>query len=105
MGQRFARRKRRRPRRGRRYRGNGLPGRQMSFQSFGLRHFYDLFVPRGRGRRMFFNDVSGAMALGSGVVGAVLGWHIAGTLGVFPGFGVGMWLGAGYLSRSGFFRL
>jgi hypothetical protein len=68
-----------------------------------VRGFYDLFVPRGRGRRLFFNDVSGAMALGCGMVGAVMGWNMAGLLGVFPGWGIGMVLGAKYLARSGTF--
>ena len=105
MGGSFARRKRHRPRRRRRYRGNGLGPRRGSFQAFGLRYFYDLFVPRGRGRRLFFNELCGVMALGSGLVGAIFGWGIAGVLGVIPGFGLGMVLGARHLGSRGYYRI
>ncbi len=84
MGRQFARRKRRRPRRGRRYRGNGLPGRGHSFQGFRIRELYD-----------------GGMALGYGLVGALFGWGMAGLFGVLPGFGIGMVLSARSLGTKG----
>ncbi len=104
MGRQFASRKPHRPRKRRRYRGNGLPARRGSFQAFGLRHFYDLFVPRGRGRRLFFNELSGAMAWWFGLVGAIAGYGMAGVLGAFPGFGFGMVLGARFLGKKGYYR-
>ncbi len=104
MGGQFARRKRHRPRRRRRYRGNGLGARRGSFQAFGLHHFYNLFVPRGRGRRLFFNEVCGVMTWWFGLVGGIAGYGMAGVLGVVPGFGFGMVLGARFLGSKGYFR-
>ena len=68
-------RRRRRPRRRLRYRGNGLPPRTQ-YQDFGLRDFYNLFFPhiQGRDRRQLFNGVSGWLALWFGVLGALIGW-------------------------------
>jgi hypothetical protein len=87
-----------------RYRGNGLPPQSHSYQDFGLRAVYDLFLPRGRYRRHFFNGVSGWMTLWFGVLGALLGWGMAGPLGVFPGFGAGVVLGANFLTKTRYFR-
>ena len=104
MGKPYHGPRRRRPRKRLRYRGNGLPPRPHSYQDFGLRYFYDLFLPTGRARRRFFNGVSGWLALWFGVLGALLGWAMAGPFGVFLGFGAGVTLGAGYLTRNRFFR-
>ncbi len=105
MGRHYPRRRRRRPRR-LRYRGNGLPARSHSYQDFGLRHVYNLFLPhiRGRDRRLFFNRVSEGMAIYIGVLGGLLGWGMAGPLGVFLGFGLGIVLGAGFLTKHKYYR-
>ncbi len=99
-------RRRRRPRRRLRYRGNGLPARSHSYQDFGLRHVYNLFLPhiRGRNRRQFFNRVSEGMAIWFGALGALLGWGMVGPLGVFLGFGCGIVFGASFLTRNRYFR-
>jgi hypothetical protein len=95
MGQPYPGRRRRRPRRRLRDRGSGLPTRSHSYQAFGLKYLYDLVIPhiRGRDRRRFFNDVSTGLALGFGVLGALLGWGMAGPLGLLLGFGAGVTLG------------
>ena len=106
MGQPYHGRRRRRPRKRLRYRGGGLPTRPHSYQDFGLRFFYDLFLPhiRGSDRRQFFNGVSGWLALWFGVLGALLGWAMLGPFGLFIGFCAGVTLGANHLSRNGYFR-
>ena len=106
MGRPYHGRRRRRPRRRLRYRGNGLPARSHSYQDFGLKYLYDLLIPhiRGRDRRRFFNGVSGGLALWFGVVGALLGWGMAGPFGVILGFGAGVTLGANYLTKKRYFR-
>jgi hypothetical protein len=106
MGRPYHGRRRRRPRRRLRYRGGGLPPRSRSYHDFGLRAFYDLLFPhiRGRDRRLFFNGVSGWLALGFGALGAVLGWAMLGPFGVFLGFGAGVTFGAGYLTRHRYYR-
>ena len=99
-------RRRRRPRRRLRYRGNGLPPLSHSYQDFGLRFFYDLLIPhiRGRDRRQLFNGVSGWMAIGLGVLGALLGWGMLGPLGVILGFGCGIVFGASFLTKNRYYR-
>jgi hypothetical protein len=104
MGQPYHGRRRRRPRKRLRYRGGGLPPRSHSYQDFGLRSFYDLFLPPGRDRRRFFNGVSGWLALWFGVLGAVFGGAMAGPLGIILGWGAGVALGARFLSRNGYYR-
>ena len=106
MGKPYPGRRRRRPRRRLRYRGNGLSARSHSYQDFGLRHVYNLLIPhiRGRDRRRLFNQVSAGLALWFGVIGALLGWAMAGPLGVFPGFGAGVVLGANFLTKNRYFR-
>jgi hypothetical protein len=103
MGRPYHGRWRRRPRR-LRFRGSGLPPRSHSFQNSGLRAFYDLFVPRGRPRRLFFNEVSGWMTLMFGALGAIFGWAILGPLGLILGLGAGVALGAEFLTRKGYYR-
>ncbi len=104
MGKPYHGRRRRRPQRRLRYRRSGLAPRSHSYQDFGLRFFYDLFAPRGHGRRHFFNGVSDWMTLWFGVLGAVLGFAMLGLLGVVPGFGAGMVLGAGFLTKKRYYR-
>jgi hypothetical protein len=104
MGRPYRGRRRRRPRRRLRYRGAGLPPRSHSYQNFGLRAFYDLFVPRGRSRRLFFNDVCGWMALMFGALGAVFGWTMLGPFGLFLGFGLGASLGGRFLTKNRYYR-
>jgi hypothetical protein len=87
-----------------RYRGSGLPPRSRSYHDFGLRVFYDLMFPHIRARRRFFNGVSGWLALGFGVLGALLGWGMAGPFGVVIGFGAAVTLGANYLTRNRYVR-
>lgn len=98
--------RRSRPNRRLRYPGGGKPPRRSSYQSFGLRHVYNLFFPdiRGPDRRRMFNDVSTALALLYGVFGAGLGWGLLGPFGVVLGFGAGLVLGAEFLTRKGFYR-
>jgi hypothetical protein len=83
-----------------------LAPRSHSYHDFGLKHLYDLILPgiRGGDRRRFFNGVSGVLSLWFGVLGAVLGFGIAGPLGIFLGWGAGLALGAGFLSRKGYYR-
>jgi hypothetical protein len=99
-------RRRRRPRRRLRYRGNGLPARSQSYQDFGFRHVYNLLLPhiRGRDRRLFFNRVSEGMAIWFGALGALLGWGMVGPLGVILGFGFGIVFGAGFLTKNRYYR-
>jgi hypothetical protein len=97
-------RRRRRPRRRLRYRGNGLPARSHSYQDFGLRALYDLILPRGRERRLFFNRVSEGMAIWFGALGALLGWGMVGPLGVILGFGCGIVFGANFLTKHRYYR-
>ena len=99
-------RRRSRPNRRLRYPGGGSPPRRHSYQPFGLRHLYNLFIPeiRGPARRQLFNDISSGLALLYGVFGAVLGWGLLGPFGVVLGFGAGLVLGAEYLSRKGYYR-
>jgi hypothetical protein len=97
-------RRRRRPRRRLRYLGGGFPPRSDSYQDFGLRPLYDLILPRGRERRLFFNDVSGGMAIWFGVLGGLLGWGMLGPLGVILGFGGGIAFGASFLTRHRYYR-
>jgi hypothetical protein len=99
-------RRRRRPGRRLRYRGSGLPPRSRSFHNLGLRAFYDVLFPhiQGRDRRQFFNGLSGWLALWFGVLGAVLGWGMAGPFGVVIGFGAGLTLGANFLTGNRYFR-
>jgi hypothetical protein len=106
MGRHYPRRRRSRPRRRLRYRGNGLPARSHSYQDSGLRYIYDLLIPhiRGRDRRLFFNRVSGWMALWFGVLGALLGWGMLGPLGVILGFGGGIVFGANFLTKNRYYR-
>ena len=106
MGRHHPRRRRSRPRRRLRYRGNGLPPRSHSYQDLGLRHLYNLFLPhiRGRDRRLFFNRVSEGMAIGFGVLGALLGWGMLGPLGVILGFGGGIAFGASFLTKNRYYR-
>jgi hypothetical protein len=106
MGRHYPRRRRSRPRRRLRYRGNGLPPRSYSYQDFGLRFFYDLLLPhlRGRDRRLFFNQVSGGMTLFFGVLGALFGWGMAGPIGAIIGLGIGITLGANSLIRDRYYR-
>jgi hypothetical protein len=82
------------------------PPRSHSYQDFGLKHLYDLILPgiRGGDRRRFFNGVSGGVALWFGVLGALLGWGMLGPLGVIFGFGAGVTLGAGFLSKHRYYR-
>jgi hypothetical protein len=104
MGKPYRGRRRKRPGRRLRYRGGGLPPRSRSYQDFGLRALYDLFLPRGRSRRLFFNEVSGWMTLMFGGLGAVFGWAVLGPLGLFLGLGLGAALGARFLERNRYFR-
>ena len=106
MGRPYPGRRRRRPRRRLRYRGGGLPPRSHSYQDYGLKHLYDLFLPgiRGGDRRRFFNGVSGVLAVWFGVLVAVLGFGMAGPLGIFLGWGAGLALGAGFLARNRYYR-
>jgi hypothetical protein len=97
-------RRRERPRRRLRYRGNGLPPRSDSYQAFGLWALYDLILPRGRERRRFFNDVSGGVAIWFGVLGGLLGWGMVGPLGVILGFGCGIVFGANFLTKNRYYR-
>jgi hypothetical protein len=98
-------RRRRRPGRRLRYRGNGLPPRS-GFQAHGLKAVYDLLLPhvRGRDRRLFFNDVSFGVALLFGVLGAVLGCSVLGPFGLFIGLGAGMSYGANFLVKNRYYR-
>ena len=106
MGQPYHGRRRRRPRKRLRYRGSGLAPRSRSYHDFGLRAFYDLLFPhiRGRNRRQFFNGVSGLLSIWFGVLGALLGWGMAGPFGVIIGFGAGVTLGANFLTRNRYYR-
>jgi hypothetical protein len=106
MSQPYPGRRRWRPRRRLRYRGSGLPPRSHSYQAFGLKYLYDLVLPgiRGQDRLRFFNDVSAGMALGFGVLGALLGWGMLGPFGVVLGFGAGVTLGADFLSKNRYYR-
>jgi hypothetical protein len=99
-------RRRRRPRRRLRHRGGGLPPRSHSYQDYGLKFLYDLVIPhiRGKDRRRFFNTVSEGMAVWYGLLGAVIGFAMAGPLGVFFGFGAGVVLGAGFLVKNRYYR-
>jgi hypothetical protein len=90
-------RRRRRPRRRLRYRGAGLPPRSHSYQNFVLRAFYDLFVPGGRSRRLWFSEVSGWMTVVFGALGAVFGWAVL-------GLGAGAALGADFLTKKRYYR-
>jgi hypothetical protein len=106
MGRPYPGWRRRRPRRRLRYRGSGLAPRSHSYQDFGLKHLYDLILPgiRGGDRRRFFNGVSGALTIWFGVLGAVLGFGMAGPLGILLGWGAGLVLGAGFLTRNRYYR-
>ena len=106
MGRHYPRRRRGRPRRRLRYRGNGLPARSHCYQDFGLRHLYNLFPPhiRGRDRRLFFNHVSQGMAIYIGVLGGLLGWVMLGPIGALFGFGTGVAFGASYLTKNRHYR-
>jgi hypothetical protein len=106
MGKPYPGRRRRRPRRRLRYRGSGLPPRSHSFQDFGLKFVYDLFLPtlRGRDRRRFFNRGAEWMALVFGALGALLGFGMLGPLGAFLGLGAGMVLAANFLVRNRYYR-
>ena len=106
MGRPYHGRRRRRPGRGRRHRGGGLSSRPHSYQDYGLKFLYDLILPgiRGPDRRRLFNDISCVVALGSGVLGAILGCAALGPFGVFLGFGAGFALGANFLARNRYYR-
>ena len=106
MGKNYPRRRRSRPRRRLRYRGNGLPARSHSYQDFGFRAIYDMLIPRirGRDRRLFFNRVSEGMAIYFGVLGGLLGWVILGPIGVLFGFGCGIVFGANFLTKNRYYR-
>jgi len=99
-------RRRRRPSRRLRYPGGGRPPRRGSYQNFGLRYLYNLFIPeiRGPALRRLFNDVSTALALLYGAFGAAVGWGLLGPLGVVLGLGAGLVFGSEYLTRKGYYR-
>ena len=80
--------------------------RSHSYQDFGLRHPYNLFLPniRGRDHRRFFNRVSAGMAIYFGVLGALLGWVMLGPLGVILGFGGSIVFGASFLTTNPYYR-
>jgi hypothetical protein len=59
---------------------------------------------RVRERRLFFNDVSGGVAIWFGVLGGLLGWGMLGSLGVIVGFGCGIVFGASYLTKNRYYR-
>lgn len=99
-------RRRRRPHRRLRYPGGGKPPRRGSYQAFGLRHLYNLLIPgvRGGARRRLFNEAGAGLALLYGGIGAALGWGMLGPFGVVIGFGLGVTVGAEYLTRNGYYR-
>ena len=99
-------RRRRRPGRGRRYPGGQLPARPCSYQDFGFKMFYDLLIPRvrGRDRRRFFNTVSAGLAIWFGILGAVLGLANAGPFGAIIGWFVGIMIGVATYGRNGYYR-
>ena len=72
---------RRRKRKGRppphRYKGDGFPIRPNSFQDFGLKAIYDLFLPKlgVHNRRRYFNQVGSFIVLGMGVFGSGYGFR------------------------------
>jgi hypothetical protein len=59
---------------------------------------------RGREKRPYFNRAA-ALALGSGYLGALLGYKWAGVVGAFFGFGFGLAAGCSFLARWRFCRL
>jgi len=101
---------RRRKRKGRRpphrYKGDGFPIRPNSFQNFGLKAIYDLFLPKlgVHNRRRYFNQVGSYIVLGMGVIGAVMGFGIAGPVGAVFGGGAGLALGDHSLKKHRFIR-
>jgi hypothetical protein len=90
---------RRRKRKGRppphRYKAGAFPIRPNSFQDLGLKAIYDLCLPTlgVHNRRRFFNQVGGSIVLGTGVIGAAMGFAMAGPVGGIIGGGAGLALG------------
>jgi hypothetical protein len=64
-------------------------------QDFGAKTIYDWVFPdvRGRDRRKLLNGFSARLSIAMGLIGAAMGWNIAGPLGAFLGFGGGLALG------------
>jgi hypothetical protein len=101
---------RRRKRKGRpppyRYKGGGFPIRPNSFQDLGLKAIYDLFLPvlGVRNRRIYFNQVGNYIVLGTGAIGAVMGFAMGGPVGAVLGGGIGLALGDHSLRKHRFIR-
>jgi hypothetical protein len=69
-------------------------------------HFWSWLLPslQGRDRRLFFNELSSSIVLSSGIVGAFLGFELAGLFGALVGFGGGAAAGAAFAVKCRFYR-
>ena len=78
-----------------RYKGGGFLIRPNSFQDFGFKAIYDWVLPTigVYNRRRFFNQVGSFIVLGTGVIGAAMGFATAGPVGGVLGGGVGLAIG------------
>jgi hypothetical protein len=75
-------------------------------QDFGAKHVYDWVFPdvRGRDRRKLLNGFSAWSSIAMGLIGAAVGWNIAGLVGAFLGFGGGLIFGDHLARKHGFHR-
>jgi len=89
-----------------RYEGEGFLIRPTSFQDFGLKTIYDLFLPKlgVHNRRRHFNQLGSSIVLGMGPFGAVLGFAMADPVGAVLGGGAGLALGDHSLRKQLFIR-
>ena len=87
-----------------RYSGGNGSARPGGFTPPGLDAVYRLLMPtlRGPAKRAYFNDLSGRMVVGFGLVGAILALVWLGPLGAILGLGAGL-LAGGWFARKGRF--
>jgi hypothetical protein len=108
MGRPYPNRRRKRPGRPppHQYRGEDPPVRPQSYQDFGFRHLYNVFMPgiRGRERREFFNGATDWTVLVMGLFGAVVGSAMAGLVGAIVGFLAGLSFMAYMMQKHGYYR-
>jgi hypothetical protein len=71
-----------------------------------LGHFWSWLLPslQGQERRLFFNELSSTIVVSFGIVGALLGFELAGLFGVLLGFGGGAAAGAAFAVKCRFYR-